>query len=155
VTVAAQRYVCDEHRQPAYQARPTVSRACDTCGTLVQGTAAKRKCTSCIAKRAQGRKKHRKRAQAFGVAYEPINPIDVFERDGWRCQICLKPTPKQLRGKNKPRSPELDHIVAISRGGPHTRSNVQCTCRACNGAKGAGKPQGQMSLMSMMGPGGG
>ncbi|MBS1984806.1 MAG: HNH endonuclease [Bdellovibrionales bacterium] len=85
-------------------------------------------------------RKHRDRARKFGVAYEPINPIEIFVRDGWECQMCGRPTPALLRGTYDPSSPELDHIVPMSRGGSHTRENVQCLCRACNHAKGASLP---------------
>lgn len=32
----------------------------------------------------------RKRAQRYGVDYEPFNRTDVFDRDGWRCGICAR-----------------------------------------------------------------
>lgn len=69
----------------------------------------------------------------------------VFARDGWRCQLCGTRTPKRLRGTYAPNAPELDHIVPIVAGGGHTWDNVQCSCRACNGKKGA-KTLGQMRL---------
>jgi len=31
---------------------------------------------------------------------------------------------------------DCDHIVAESRGGANTLDNLQCLCKACNGAKG-------------------
>jgi 5-methylcytosine-specific restriction endonuclease McrA len=34
-------------------------------------------------------------------------------------------------------APELDHIVPLACGGAHTYQNTQCTCRECNGRKGA------------------
>lgn len=79
--------------------------------------------------------KYRHRARKFGVSYEPVNRLKVFERDGWRCQICHRPTPKKLCGSFDDRAPELDHIVPLSKGGEHSYRNVQCACRKCNGAK--------------------
>lgn len=75
-------------------------------------------------------------AKARGVAYEPVNVMRVFERDGWACQICGKDTPSCHRGTQRGNAPELDHRIPISRGGPHTYANVQCACRECNQAKG-------------------
>lgn len=80
---------------------------------------------------------HRRRARYYGCEYEPINVVKVFERDGWRCQICGKMTPKNKKGKNLSNSPELDHIMPISLGGSHSYKNVQCACRSCNLKKGA------------------
>jgi len=68
---------------------------------------------------------------------DSIDPIDVFDRDGWRCRICGVYTPKSLRGTTEDRAPELDHIVPLAAGGTHTLDNVQCSCRACNSEKGA------------------
>lgn len=80
------------------------------------------------------------------MAYEYVNPFKVFERDGWRCQICGKPTPRSRRGTLHPNAPELDHIVPISKGGPHAYANTQCACRACNIEKGDRFALGQGQL---------
>lgn len=86
------------------------------------------------------------RARRAGVPYVyGIKPEQVFERDGWRCQLCGCKTPKRLRGKNKLTSPELDHIIPFAAGGGHTWDNVQCACRRCNGKKNA-SPRGQLRL---------
>lgn len=66
-----------------------------------------------------------------------IDPIKVFERDGWRCHICGVNTPKRYRGTHKDCAPELEHIISIADGGSHTWGNVACSCRRCNGSKGA------------------
>lgn len=66
---------------------------------------------------------------------ERIDPIRVFERDGWKCQMCGEDTPQGLRGTCEPRAPEMDHLVALALGGSHTWDNVACLCRECNGRK--------------------
>lgn len=131
-------------------------RPCEDCGQQVTGTAARRLCKACrkrrgreAMKRAHGAtKRHRQRARRFGVAYEPIDPIKVFDRDGWRCQMCGAKTPKQLRGTCDTRAPELDHRTPMAMGGDHTWGNVQCSCRACNLRKGATKAEGQLPLFA-------
>lgn len=87
-------------------------------------------------------RKMRQRTQTV----EAVNPIKVFERDGWRCQLCKRPTPRKLRGSLDDRAPELDHILPVSVGGEHSYLNTQCACRACNAAK-SNKPMGQMLLI--------
>ncbi len=79
--------------------------------------------------------KSRKRAKFYGVAWEKINPIDVFSRYKWQCAMCKVETPRSLRGLSLPNSPELDHIVPMACGGPHLSWNVQLSCRRCNMAK--------------------
>lgn len=145
-----------------YTKRPKVVRACMGCGATISGTAAKTMCKPCrirqsrIAYQAKhGRvKKHKERAKRFGVDYEPINPLAVFDRDKWRCQICGCPTPKKLRGTTEPNAPELDHRIPMAAGGPHTWANVQCACRACNASKGATQIKGQMHLFPTVWAGG-
>ncbi len=79
---------------------------------------------------------NRKRARRYHCSYDSsIRRIEVFERDGWRCRICGRKTPKRLLGKNKPNAPTLDHILPLSLGGGHTWNNVQCACRQCNSEK--------------------
>jgi hypothetical protein len=80
---------------------------------------------------------------------ETINPKEIFERDGWRCQLCGKKVDKRLyktKGTAMHSSaPSLDHIIPISRGGEHTKANVQCACYLCNCRKG-NKVIGQLRL---------
>lgn len=85
------------------------------------------------------------RRQRLRGATETIDPLQVLIRDGWKCQLCGKRTPKKFRGTTDMRAPEVDHIVPLSRGGEHSYRNTQCTCRACNLQKSAG-PGGQLRL---------
>jgi len=80
------------------------------------------------------------------VAVESVDPIKVFDRDGWRCQLCGKKTPKAKRGTYSRNAPELDHIMPLSLGGEHSYRNTQCLCRSCNGSK-SNTPMGQLSLL--------
>jgi 5-methylcytosine-specific restriction endonuclease McrA len=79
----------------------------------------------------------RSRARMYGVAYEDVDRLEVFMRDGWRCQLCGKKTlRKAMRSKKTgrlhPRSPSIDHIKPLSRGGDHVEANCQCACLSCN-----------------------
>lgn len=81
-----------------------------------------------------GSDSHRARARRFGVAYEPIDRDRVFADDEWLCGVCGEPTDPNA-APCTPLSPSLDHIVPISRGGPHVRDNVQCAHFECNWRK--------------------
>lgn len=83
-------------------------------------------------------KKHEaaRRARKRGASAEVFNPLDVFERDSWRCQLCGCKTPKRLRGT---------HNVPLAKGGDHTRQNCQCACRRCNQDK-SDRIMGQLRL---------
>jgi hypothetical protein len=106
-------------------------------------------CERCLRRkhaRLYGHGRPERRAKKAGVPYVyGIKPEQVFARDGWRCQLCGCKTPQHLRGKNQPRSPEVDHIVPLSQGGGHTWDNVQCACRKCNIQK-AAHVRGQLRL---------
>lgn len=75
---------------------------------------------------------HRERAMYYGVLYESVDKIKVFNRDKWHCKQCGCSTPQSLKGSYKDNAPELDHIIPLSKGGPHTYSNTQLLCRSCN-----------------------
>lgn len=124
---------------------PRVTRPCEVCGVMVTGTKARRICLSCHHARHRSTRKHRDRAAFYGVAYEAVNPIEVFTRDRWKCQLCGGMTSKRLRGTIEDRAPELDHVVPMSKGGPHTYENTQCSHRKCNIEKG-NKPLGQTRM---------
>ena len=141
---------CSDLCRKAGWTRPKVHVACVDCGVTVTGTMAKHLCDRCNRKRSKASNpwKARKRAKRHGVAYQPINPAKVFERDNWTCQICGSKTPAKQRGTIDINAPELDHRIPISKGGPHTWENVQCACRRCNIAKGNKSSAGQMPLFA-------
>lgn len=128
--------------------RKTVT--CKECGKQFvpeYGTKRRRFCSEfCLHKYTHRVGKAVRRARIKGCSYEVFDPIEIFERDKWRCQLCGRKTPKSLRGTTDDRAPELDHIVPLALGGAHTRANVQCVCRRCNQTKGA-NVQGQLRLM--------
>lgn len=78
---------------------------------------------------------HEHRARHYGVEYEPIDRDEIFERDGWICQLCGKPVDKNARWP-EPHMPSIDHIIPLSLGGPHLRTNIQCAHLTCNMSKG-------------------
>ena len=73
----------------------------------------------------------RKRALLKGVMVEKFKAEEIYERDGWICQLCHKKVNKKLRFPN-PLSRSLDHIIPLSLGGTHERKNVQLTHYKCN-----------------------
>lgn len=80
----------------------------------------------------------RKRCRKYGVYYDPsVTSAKVFERDGYICQICGKPTDSSDTswGIIGPNAPTVDHIVALANGGTHTWDNVQCAHAICNSYK--------------------
>lgn len=102
-------------------------------------------CPSCkaAAKKRQaayraGTNNFRKRARHHGVAYEPINKNEIFERDRGVCYLCGVQT--VLTPEHHPSKATLDHVIPMSRGGPHLKHNVRCACWECNTLKGARTP---------------
>lgn len=79
--------------------------------------------------------KHARRVLARGEGAERFTSREIFERDGWTCQICGLQLDPAIKFPDN-RSASIDHIVPISQGGQHTRANVQAACMGCNRSKG-------------------
>lgn len=59
---------------------------------------------------------------------------EVFERDGWVCQLCHKKVDRELKWPD-PGSASLDHIEPRALGGEHVLSNVHLAHLRCNLSK--------------------
>jgi hypothetical protein len=77
-----------------------------------------------------------RRSIRFDVDAEEVLFSAVVDRDNAICQLCQRPVSMGYRWPHQ-MSPELDHKVPVSRGGPHTYENVQLAHRICNLRKGA------------------
>ncbi len=128
-------------RQAANDNHVPPTCTCAECGdtfTPAYGDTRRTYCSPACMRRATRRAgKQVRRARIKATAIEPVYCMRVFARDGWRCMMCGIDTPYAKRGTYAPDAPELDHIVPLALGGPHTYANTQCACRACNQAKGA------------------
>lgn len=57
--------------------------------------------------------------------------LSLYERDGWRCQLCLDPVDRDAHYLDN-WAPSLDHIVPRSMGGSDHADNLRTTHRWCN-----------------------
>ena len=112
-------------------------RALDRCVTCNRSVAARKRIAVLTERGVYGNPKtpsggdYRERAKRYGVRYEPVSRLKVYERDGWRCGICSEPIDRDLEHPD-PRSVSLDHIVPLSLGGPHIAGNCQPAHLRCN-----------------------
>ena len=78
---------------------------------------------------------HKRRALKRKLPADDIRPLEVYERDGWICQICYEPVDASVKWPD-PKSPSLDHTVPLSKGGHHVWENVALAHLDCNVRKG-------------------
>lgn len=74
----------------------------------------------------------RRRARKHTTAIEYFTRAEIIERDQATCHICGK--------RCQPVEIHLDHVIPLSKGGPHTKANVRVACASCNIRKGASTP---------------
>lgn len=86
-----------------------------------------------------------RRARINGAVVEKYKSEDIFERDGWRCQLCGKKINRKLKSPHL-MSATIDHIVPLALGGNDTTKNVQAAHMVCNSSK-RHKNIGQLRLI--------
>lgn len=79
--------------------------------------------TNCRNQRRRARK-----AEAEGDVVTPKEFQRIVKNQGGKCNLCS-------RKFIKSRPPTMDHVFPLSRGGPHTSSNIQALCQSCNSSK--------------------
>lgn len=80
----------------------------------------------------------RYRARKKSAYVADVSPVKIFERDGWRCQLCGKKV-KRDKVVPHPLAPVLDHVIplaaGVDAGGTHEPANTQCAHFLCNSIK--------------------
>lgn len=122
---------------------------CKDCGKKHIAKTKNARCEKCrAANNKKYKKKYKKKRKALirGAKYGVVfNYRDVFKRDKWRCKMCgCKVQKKRIYADN---AAEIDHVIPVSKGGPHIPSNVQTLCRKCNLNK-SDSMIGQISLFT-------
>jgi 5-methylcytosine-specific restriction endonuclease McrA len=83
----------------------------------------------------------RRRARKRGAFVEDVPRSEIFKRDNWHCQIpgCLYPgiPVKLVAERTDPLYANVDHIIPLSKGGRHERSNLATAHFRCNCVKNA------------------
>lgn len=73
----------------------------------------------------------KRRALKRNVLVEKFSSMEIFNRDNWICQLCGEKVDKNLKWPD-PKSASLDHIIPLSKGGHHSKSNSQLAHLLCN-----------------------
>lgn len=76
----------------------------------------------------------------LAVGAEDFKDEEIFERDGWVCQLCFESVDKALPWPHL-MSKTLDHVMPVVRGGAHTRANTQLAHLRCNVSKKDSMPE--------------
>jgi hypothetical protein len=108
-------------------------RRCDEPFVVVDQLAAAYCSRSCIRADQKDRRRAALRTAATG---ELVYRKRIFERDGWRCQLCKRKVRRDVDWTHD-LAPTLDHILPVTQDGRHEPANVQCAHRICNSFKGA------------------
>ena len=76
----------------------------------------------------------RRRALKYGVDFdETINRESVFKSELGKCYLCQIETHlEHISEGYEPNLATVDHVMPISKGGPHTWGNVRNCCLKCN-----------------------
>lgn len=112
--------------------KPWIAGRCGSCGDNFVGQAVGLSFCSRDCMRREIRR--RRRAALRGAIVEMFDPVEIFERDGWRCKLCGKAVAR-AKAVPHPKAPVLDHILPLTHGGQHSRANTQCAHFLCNSIK--------------------
>jgi len=129
----SQRHRDSMRSQENLAAKELSIRKCPVCNVALPPSfrADRRYCSDSCAHRARGHVGNASRRLRVPDLPMPITRIEVYERDKWKCQLCFKPVNPDLQYPD-PRSPSLDHVIPLSRGGRHDSTNLQLAHLQCN-----------------------
>lgn len=90
----------------------------------------------------------RRRARKVAAFRADVSPRRVFAADGYQCHLCRRKTDPSKKAPH-PRSPTVDHLIPLAKGGTHEPSNCRTACFLCNSIKGDRGGGEQLMLVSV------
>lgn len=127
------------YKTTSQSARVWLSTKCVICGdmflTLFGDKGCSEECQATHRRAVRREVEHRRRARKVAAFIAPVYRQRIYERDNFTCQLCHEPMDMSACAPH-PRSPSIDHITPLSRGGAHAPFNVQSACFLCNATKG-------------------
>ena len=104
-------------------------------------------CTERSNVRRRARSRALRRVRLTSAYVEDVDPIAVFEADGYRCHLCGCLTERDKKFPHA-RFPTIDHVIPLAAGGTHEMANVRTACFLCNIRKGTkqGVPQAPRTI---------
>ena len=121
--------------------RSIIKKRCIVCEKEYDGRAGgDKRCDRCAAEyinhiRLMNPSDHVKRAMRYGGKHERVSRLIVYRNSGYKCEYCGDSI--IVGGEVHPKRASIDHVIALSKGGDHTYSNVVSCCMECNSSKGA------------------
>lgn len=83
--------------------------------------------------------RYERRAKVKGIVSERVDPTEIYERDKGICHICKRKVSRKTF--------TLDHLIPLSKGGPHAASNVAVAHHRCNCRRSDGRLPAQLRLV--------
>lgn len=116
-------------------------KPCEYCGKEFQFNKKKNlhcspECSEATVNKRNWKHLQARRARLKNAFVESFNAKEIYERDNWMCGLCGDPIDPAAKLPNQ-MSASIDHIIPISKGGTHERTNVQAAHLFCNVSKGA------------------
>ena len=118
--------VCKYCRK-SYQTNRTMQQYCST------------ECRQAVDRLRKLESNHRRIILERTSVIENVDRAEIYNRDGWICQICGKRVDPLLRFPHL-LSATLDHILPLANGGTHEKKNVQLAHLICNSRKSNTQP---------------
>lgn len=128
-------YRREEEKRVRVASKP--ERVCVGCENIIPKTARadKKWCSEECSLKARSHTMNIQRRIRTSEDVQEFKRSEIYERDGWICQLCKKAVNPKLTFPN-PACASLDHVIPLSRGGGHKTTNVQLAHLRCNTSRG-------------------
>ena len=149
VAVENTHYEVTKERQRLQYEKQSGVVVCAMCGKdskVEQRLGLRRFCSvKCAARSIRLNRRHRKRTNGL---YETISIQHLIKKHKGKCVECGCRVVSQS-GEYQDNAATIDHVVPLSKGGPHTWNNVQLMCHKCNRVKSNTVKPGTQMLLPM------